>query len=182
MLKRVLGRKSNRYLRARPGWDLETRRKILYLVCEVTGHQCRTTVTWVKIWVNQGRHAMSLAAAFRTDWRGEVQLEETQEEGVTVVYPRVDDCVYNGRKDGRGDWSSDGSQSSQMIEAGARQIWDVFRKGKAGAKNDSQISNTWRASKRGRFYQSTANKHHKKCHVIELNMSHMTNLWGSLIL
>lgn len=64
----------------------------------------------------------SLAAAFKTDWRGEAQIGETQEDQITAVYMSADESMYNGGKDNRNNWSSEGSQSSQMKKVGTSQI------------------------------------------------------------
>jgi len=68
------------------------------------------------------------------------------------------ECMYNGGKDDRGDWSSDGSQWPQMKVGGVSllsQIWNIIRKGKGGVDDNNQIlRSTGKVSKK-EIYQST---------------------------
>ena len=62
---------SARYFGARPRCVLETRMRILNLMRAKIGSQCSSWNMKVEMWEYRGRRAISLAAALRTDCRGE---------------------------------------------------------------------------------------------------------------
>ena len=62
---------SAKYFGARPLCALKTRMMILNLMRAERGSQCSCSNMKVEMWEYRGRRAINLAAAFRTDWRGE---------------------------------------------------------------------------------------------------------------
>ena len=67
---------------------------------------------------------------------------------------RADEYMYNGGKNDRSNWCSNGSQSPQIKILRASQRWNVIRKDKEGVEDYTQISNVVSIRARNRTWRN----------------------------
>jgi len=136
--------RSRKYLG--PICEREINVRTLSWIRGMSGSQWKWSNKKAGMWDARGSREISLAAAFRTDWRGE---RRTNQERIAIIYSRADKGMDNRGRDIRGDEGSDCSKPPHVEIGRASEISNMFWEGCCrGLYIYAKISNTRMKDKR----------------------------------